>query len=148
MDWTEVLNQLIDILLPILATFLTGLFTYLGAKLKAVYEQKVQTETAEAVIKNVVKFIQQTCKDLDGEAKLKKAISEASTILASKGIELTETEINMLIESAVYGLKEGIFTETVYVTPEECEVEELTEPEKDTSIDQLDPVVKASEITE
>lgn len=138
MDWTELLNQLIDILLPILATFLTGLFTYLGTKLKAAYEQKVQTETAETVIKNVVKFIQQTCKDLDGEAKLKKAISEASTILASKGIELTETEINMLIESAVYGLKEGMITETLVIP--ESPVEAEVQPE------QL--AVKESEITE
>lgn len=125
MDWTVLVNQLIDILLPILATFLTGLFTWIGTKLKAVYEQKVQTETAEAVVKNVVKFIQQTCKDLDGEAKLKKAISEASTILASKGITLTETEINMLIESAVYGLKEGIVTVEPIMIEEEVQLEQL-----------------------
>lgn len=118
MDWTVLVNQLIDILLPILATFLTGLFTYLGTRLKAAYEQKVKTETAETVIKNVVKFVQQTCKDLDGDAKLKKAISEASTILLSKGIELTETEINMLIESAVYGLKEGMTKTETLVVPE------------------------------
>lgn len=142
MDWTELLNQLIDILLPILATFLTGLFTYLGTKLKAAYEQKVQTETAETVIKNVVKFIQQTCKDLDGEAKLKKAISEASTILASKGIELTDTEINMLIESAVYGLKEGLKSEEVVL--EEPKVVEVL----DTNNETQEVIVKKSEITE
>lgn len=107
MDWTVILNQLIDILLPVLATFITGLFTYIGTRLKKVYEQKVQTETAEKVVENVVKFIQQTCSDLDGKAKLQKAIKEASTILASKGITLTETEISMLIESAVYGLKQA-----------------------------------------
>lgn len=136
MDWTVLLNQLIDILLPILATFLTGLFTYLGTRLKAAYEQKVKTETAETVIKNVVKFVQQTCKDLDGDAKLKKAISEASTILLSKGIELTETEINMLIESAVYGLKEGLTkVEPVVVPTEEPEMLEQA-------------TVKESEITE
>lgn len=136
MDWTVLLNQLIDILLPILATFLTGLFTYLGTKLKAAYEQKVQTETAETVIKNVVKFVQQTCKDLNGEEKLKKAISEASTILASKGIALTDTEINMLIESAVYGLKEGLTkVEPVVVPTEEPEMLEQA-------------TVKESEITE
>lgn len=142
MDWTELLNQLIDILLPILATFLTGLFTYLGTKLKAAYEQKVKTETAETVVKNVVKFIQQTCKDLDGEAKLQKAISEASTILASKGIELTDTEINMLIESAVYGLKEGLKQEeTVLEEPKVVEV-------LDTNNETQEVIVKNSEITE
>lgn len=134
MDWTVLVNQLIDILLPILATFLTGLFTYLGTKLKAAYEQKVKTETAETVIKNVVKFIQQTCKDLDGEAKLKKAISEASIILLSKGIELTDVEITMLIESAVYGLKEGMTKTETIVFPETVKEEETE--------------VKPSEVTE
>ena len=110
MDWTALLDQIIDMALPILATFLTGFFTYIGAKLKSVYEQKVTTETAKTVVDNVVKFVQQTCQDLDGKAKLQKAISEASAILTSKGINLTETEINMLIESAVYGLKEGATT--------------------------------------
>lgn len=134
MDWTILVNQLIDILLPILATFLTGLFTYLGTRLKAAYEQKVKTETAETVIKNVVKFVQQTCKDLNGEDKLKKAISEASTILLSKGIELTETEITMLIESAVYGLKEGMTTVETLVIPE--------------TVEEVETEVKPSEVTE
>jgi len=113
MDWTEILNQVIDILLPILATVVTGVFTWLGTKIKTAYENKVKTDTAEAVVKNVVKFVQQTCADLDGKAKLEKAISEASTILAEKGISITETEITMLIESAVYGLKQGTTTTPV-----------------------------------
>lgn len=111
MDWTEILNQLINILLPVLATFITGVFTYIGTKIKAVYEQKVQTETAEKVVMNVVKCIQQAYADLEGPAKLEKAISEASLILKHKGIILTETEIRMLIESAVYGLKQAAMKE-------------------------------------
>lgn len=108
MDWSEVLNQLIQILLPVLATFLTGLFTYIGTKLKSSYEQKINTETAKAVVTDVVKFVEQVYSDLQGAEKLQKAIEQASIILANKGINLTETEINMLIESAVYGLNEGL----------------------------------------
>lgn len=113
MDWQTLLNQLLDILLPILATFLTGLFTYIGTKLKTAYEQKAQTETAKQVAADVVQFIQQVYSDLDGKEKLKKAIEQVSQILQSKGIELTEAEINMLIESAVFGLKQSI-VETEY----------------------------------
>lgn len=121
MEWTVLLDQIIDILLPILATFLTGFFTYLGTKLKATYEQKIKTETAKVVVDDVVKFVQQVYKDLDGADKLKKAIEQSSSILTSKGISITEAEINMLIESAVYGLKQGATTTEQVAIPETTE---------------------------
>ena len=116
MDWTSIGNQLIDILLPILATFLTGLFTYLGTKIKSAYEKKVNTETAKTVVQDVVKFVEQVYTDLHGKEKLQKAIEQTSTILQSKGITLTETEITMLIEAAVFGLNEGISSDDVKKT--------------------------------
>ena len=137
MDWSEVVNQLIQILLPILATFLTGLFTYIGTRLKNAYEQKVNTETAKVVVENAVRFVEQVYKDLHGKEKLEKAVEQVSQILASKGINLSEAEINMLIESAVYGLNEGWF--------------ELKEPETvviDDSSNATEVVVKDSEATE
>lgn len=137
MDWSEVVNQLIQILLPILATFLTGLFTYIGTRLKNAYEQKVNTETAKVVVENAVRFVEQVYKDLHGKEKLEKAVEQVSQVLASKGINLSEAEINMLIESAVYGLNEGWF--------------ELKEPETvviDDSSNATEVVVKDSEVTE
>lgn len=137
MDWSEVVNQLIQILLPILATFLTGLFTYIGTRLKNAYEQKVNTETAKVVVENAVRFVEQVYKDLHGKEKLEKAVEQVSQVLASKGINLSEAEINMLIESAVYGLNEGWF--------------ELKEPETiviDDSSNATEVVVKDSEATE
>lgn len=137
MDWSEVVNQLIQILLPILATFLTGLFTYIGTRLKNAYEQKVNTETAKVVVENAVRFVEQVYKDLHGKEKLEKAVEQVSQVLASKGINLSEAEINMLIESAVYGLNEGWF--------------ELKEPKTvviDDSSNATEVVVKDSEATE
>ena len=137
MDWSEVVNQLIQILLPILATFLTGLFTYIGTRLKNAYEQKVNTETARVVVENAVRFVEQVYKDLHGKEKLEKAVEQVSQVLASKGINLSEAEINMLIESAVYGLNEGWF--------------ELKEPKTvviDDSSNATEVVVKDSEVTE
>ena len=107
------LNQLIQILLPILATFLTGVFTYIGNKLKKTYEEKVTNDTTKAVIKDVVQFVEQVYSDLHGKEKLQKAIEQASAILQSKGIKITDTEIMMLIESAVYGLNEGLNSDDV-----------------------------------
>ena len=109
MEQNEVLNQFIQILLPILATFLTGLFTYIGNRLKKVYEEKVNNETAKAVVEDAVKFVEQVYTDLDGKSKLQKATEQVAEVLASKGIKISAAEINMLIESAVYGLNEGWF---------------------------------------
>lgn len=109
MDWVTIGNQLLDILLPILATFLTGLFTYIGTRLKKVYEEKVNTETAKTVAEDAVKFVEQVYTDLHGKEKLEKATEQVAEVLQSKGITISEAEITMLIESAVYGLNEGWF---------------------------------------
>ena len=109
MEGNEILNQILQILLPILATFLTGLFTYIGTRLKKVYEEKVNTETAKAVVEDAVRFVEQVYKDLHGKEKLEKATAQVEEVLQSKGITISEAEINMLIESAVYGLNEGWF---------------------------------------
>ena len=109
MEGNEILNQILQIVLPILATFLTGLFTYIGTRLKKVYEEKVNTETAKAVVEDAVRFVEQVYKDLHGKEKLEKATAQVAEVLQSKGITISEAEINMLIESAVYGLNEGWF---------------------------------------
>lgn len=109
MEGNEILNQILQIVLPILATFLTGLFTYIGTRLKKIYEEKVNTETAKAVVEDAVRFVEQVYKDLHGKEKLEKATAQVEEVLQSKGITISEAEINMLIESAVYGLNEGWF---------------------------------------
>lgn len=102
---TELLGQVFDLLLPILATFLTGVFTYLGNKIKNAYETKLKNETAKTIVDDTVRYVQQVYKDLEGAEKLQKAIEKAQEVLAEKGITLTDVEINMLIESSVYTLK-------------------------------------------
>ena len=143
MDWATLGNQLLDILLPILATFLTGLFTYIGTRLKKVYEEKVNTETAKNVVEDAVRFVQQVYKDLKGPEKLEKATAQVVEILQSKGISMSEAEINMLIESAVYGLNKGWFQpEKIVIDKTEQKVVEAG------TTDEKEVIVKASEITE
>lgn len=124
MDWMSILNECLDIILPAIASVIAILFGVLGAKLKSVYDTKIKTDTAKIVVDDVVKFVQQVYKDLDGPEKLQKALTEASTILNEKGISISDTELDMLIESAVYGLKQGI-TETVIKELPEKTVEEV-----------------------
>lgn len=131
MDWSIIGNQLLDMLLPILATFLTGLFTYIGTRLKKVYEEKVNTETAKQVAEDSVRFVEQVYKDLHGKEKLDKAVEQVAQVLGSKGISISEAEIYMLIESAVYGLNEGWFKEDTVVEPK-GQIENTVKPSEAT----------------
>ena len=125
MDWMSILNECLDIILPAIASVIAVLFGVLGAKLKSVYDTKIKTDTAKTVVDDVVKFVQQVYKDLDGPEKLQKALTEASTILNEKGITISDTELDMLIESAVYGLKQGATTSTTVTIPQSG-IEETT----------------------
>ena len=78
------------------------------AQIKNAYQKKINDETAKTVVKDVVRFVEQVYGDIHGKEKLQKAIEQVSIILQEKGIKITETEIMMLIESAVYGLNEGL----------------------------------------
>lgn len=125
MDWMSILNECLDIILPAIASVIAVLFGVLGAKLKSVYDTKIKTDTAKIVVDDVVKFVQQVYKDLDGPEKLQKALTEASTILNEKGISISDTELDMLIESAVYGLKQGITETVIEKLPKETIEEEI-----------------------
>lgn len=123
MDWLSILNQCLDVILPAIASVIAILFGVLGAKIKRLYTDKVQDETIKTVVDSVVKWVQQVYYDLDGQEKLEKALERASQTLKEKGITVSKSELNTLIESAVYGLKQGI-TETTLV---EGTTEELPE---------------------
>lgn len=123
MDWMSILNQCLDIILPAIASVVAVLFGVLGTKIKQIYNEKAQNETVKVVVDNVVKWVQQVYYELEGPEKLQKALTEASTILNEKGITISDTELNMLIESAVYGLKNGTqqAEEVVEILPETTE---------------------------
>lgn len=103
----EYLNQILDILLPALASVVTVLCGILATKIKVKYEEKVDNETKKKIVETTVNYVQQVYKESKGEEKLEKALQTASQLLVEKGLTISEMELRMLIESAVYGLKQG-----------------------------------------
>ena len=99
----------------IMAVFL-ALAAWLGVQAKNLYRKYINTEIKQAVIKNAVLFVEQTCKDIHGHDKLVEAMTKASGILAEYGITISETELVTMIESAV---KEFINTFLEFTSPEE-----------------------------
>ena len=60
-------------ILEIIGTILTGLVAYIATRLKSKYEEYVNTETKQKIVKTVVNATEQLYKDLDGAKKLEKA---------------------------------------------------------------------------
>lgn len=118
MFWELYGDIIIDALIGLATTALTAVAGYLGLKLKAHLEKQEAEKTTEKVIKTVVRAVEQMYKDLHGEQKLEKAIENASEILASKGIMITELELRMLIEDTV-----GAFNDTFHNKETTTEVE-------------------------
>lgn len=135
MDWMALLNECLDILLPAVASIVTIVFGIIGTKIKQAYDTKTKNETVKVVVDDVVKFVQQVYSDLKGPEKLQKALTQASTILNEKGITISESELDMLIESAVYGLKQGITNTDQETIENNTVIEELPEAteQKETS---------------
>lgn len=92
-------------IMEIVATVLTAVASFIGMKIKSIYQEKVNTETKEKVVKTVCNAVEQLYKNLSGEEKLEAAKASILEMLNEKGITITELEMNMLIEATVNSFK-------------------------------------------
>lgn len=85
----------------ILKAIITAIAGYLGIVIKNLYTKIVNDKTKKDVVKTCVKAVEQIYTDIHGEEKLNKCIDSVVAMLGEKGISTTDTEVRMLIESAV-----------------------------------------------
>lgn len=95
-------------IVAILVAILTGVASFIGTKIKNLYEEKVNDETKRKVVKTVVNAVEQLYKDLDGNEKLIKAQQNIVEMLNEKNITITELEMKMLIEEVCNSFKAAI----------------------------------------
>lgn len=95
-------------LLEIIAAILTSVAAFIGVKIKKVYEEYVNTKTKKEIVECTVKYVEQVFKELHGEEKLNKAKDKALEWLNEKGIKVSDTELEILIEASVNGFNNGI----------------------------------------
>lgn len=88
-------------LLEIIVAILTGIASFIGSRIKKLYEEKVNTETKEKVVKTVVNAVEQVYKNLSGKDKLEICIENATELLNEKGIKISELELRLIIEAVV-----------------------------------------------
>lgn len=97
----EIIMNIIPIVIATVGTFLIGL-------IKAKYSQYVNTDTKKEIAMLTVRYVEQVFTALHGKDKLEKAKSTFVEMLNEKGIKVSETEINMLLEAAVHKMNEGV----------------------------------------
>lgn len=91
--------------IEILMTIITALTSFVGITIKNAYTKYVDTQTKKEIVKSTVSYIEQVYYAMNGEDKLAKAKQKALEWLNQKGLKISETELEILIESAVNGLK-------------------------------------------
>lgn len=85
----------------IVTTIVTAIVGYIAVVAKNLAQKYINDKTKKDVAKIVVSGIEQCYKALEGPQKLQKALEAASSMLAEKGIKVTEVELRMLLESAL-----------------------------------------------
>lgn len=137
----ELFQQLFETyLIPAVITAVGALFSWIGVQLKKLYQEHIDTKMKEDIVKSTVQYVQQVYKDVSGEERLQEAVKTASDWLTSKGLKVSEAELRVLIESAVYGIKNGFVngevlevpSTTTEALPEETKSEEVTTVEEST----------------
>ena len=107
-----------EILMPgvlsILGTIITVAFSIVSYKITKWGKEyinnqntKFTTEQKQAVVNSTVAYVEQVFKDLDGAQKLEEAKNVILASLEKQGIDIDEDEMQILIEAAVLGLKQG-----------------------------------------
>lgn len=95
-------------LVEILGTVIVAVASWIGVQIKSAYTKYVDTKTKKEIVKSTVEYVEQVCKSLEvkpkAQEKFLKAKTKAQEWLESKGIEISDTEIEILIESAVNAL--------------------------------------------
>lgn len=98
----ETVNNIINgVLIPLLSTILLGVAGWLGVKLKQQLDEKEKNKTTLQVVAICVQAVEQIYKELHGPDKLQKCIEMVTDMLSTRGIEISATDIRILIESVL-----------------------------------------------
>ncbi|MEG2351235.1 MAG: phage holin, LLH family [Bacilli bacterium] len=97
-------------LLLIVTTIISGVFSYVGLMIKTTYNKIVNDKAKKEIVDLTVKYVEQVSKSamLNSEEKLQKAKEKALEWLKERKLSISETELEILIESAVNALSGGL----------------------------------------
>ncbi len=98
---SDILNVVSDNLIQILGTIITAVLGYVGLQVKNIYQEFIRDKTKKEIAEKTVKYVEQTCKDFSCEEKKQTALEKSLEWMNEKKLNVSETELEILIESAV-----------------------------------------------
>lgn len=98
---SDILNAISDNLVHILGTIITAILGYVGLQIKNTYQEFIQDRTKKEIVEKTVKYVEQTSKGLPCEEKKEKALKKSLEWMKEKKLDISDTELEILIESAV-----------------------------------------------
>ncbi len=98
---SDILNAISDNLIQILGTMITAVLGYIGIQVKKIYQEYIQDKTKKEIVEKTVKYVEQTCKDFSSDEKKQKALEKSLEWMKEKKLNISQIELEILIESAV-----------------------------------------------
>lgn len=98
---SDILNAISDNLIQILGTIITAVLGYVGLQVKNIYQEFIQDKTKKEIVEKTVKYVEQTCKDFSCKEKKQKALEKSLEWMNERKLNVSETELEILIESTV-----------------------------------------------
>jgi len=110
----ELLNALMPHLVSIAVTIVMAIAGWVGTKLgRAIDEQKNAKQIRE-IVEHTVRYVEQVAKAMGSEEKLELAKARVIEYAESKGLRISQIEIEILIEAFVNELNEKYSYQNVF----------------------------------
>lgn len=109
------MNSLVEQLVPYLVSIVTVILGYVSFRVGKVidgamskYDIYDAIKTNQTIVKASVEYAEQVFKEAKGQEKFELAKERAIQIFKERGIEISEKELNTLIEQSVFQFKNGM----------------------------------------
>ncbi len=99
----EILNQLV----PVIISAGVAIISAVGIMIKNAITKAADTDVKKKLVETTVKYIEQVYKDVHGQEKLEIAMQKAEQLFKEKGINIGQTELEMMIEEVVNNINKG-----------------------------------------
>ena len=124
------MEEFIGAIMPAVLTLVTAILGYVSYRVGRLIDVQMEKNNIydalkanEVIVKASVKYVEQVYKELDGQGKFEKAKEKALKIMAEKGIDIGEDELEALIEQTVLGFKKGMKEDkTIKISTDSLEV--------------------------
>lgn len=97
----ELFNALLPYLLSALGTVITAVAAWLGSKLGSYIDSQKESKLIREIISKTVQYVEQVGRSLGSKEKLALAKRKAIEWANSKGLNVSEVELEILIEAFV-----------------------------------------------